>query len=276
MNQTNIPSWSWSFSSLGCPELDLAGIVELAKSQDLRHLELRTVEDRVDLPALFRERYGSPEKLRGWLDEKGMRVVALDSSLKLVGNKEEDREAFLAFMEWAEALDTPWLRVFDGGTFAAELGKEDLEAALETIRWWREEKARRKARTDIMIETHDCLTASAAVRQLQSHLEEPAAILWDTHHTWKKGGEDPAATWAALQGPVPHVHIKDSVSEPSARHPFTYVQLGEGEFDLDGTLSLLRESGFDGIVSIEWERKWHPYLPPLESALKRARSLGWW
>jgi sugar phosphate isomerase/epimerase len=70
--------------------------------------------------------------------------------------------------------------------------------------------------------------------------------------------------------------VKDSISEPSARHPFTYVMLGNGEFDLADTLDLLRENAFAGVVSIEWERKWHPYLPPLEEALKRARSLGWW
>jgi hypothetical protein len=30
------------------------------------------------------------------------------------------------------------------------------------------------------------------------------------------------------------------------------------------------------VVSIEWERKWHPYLDPMETALTRARELGWW
>lgn len=266
----------WSFSSLGCPELGLVEIVELAQRNGLERLELRTIDDRVDLPALFKEQYGKPEALAKYLAREGMSVVALDASLKLVGNTAEQRGEFLEFMEWADALGTPGIRVFDGGSFAPELGEADLAAAQETITWWRGERKRNGWKTDIMVETHDCLTATRAVQQLQAALDEPVKILWDTHHTWKKAGENPADTWAALKAWVPHVHVKDSVSAPSARHPFTYVMLGDGEFDLSGTIAMLREAAFDGIVSIEWERKWHPYLPPVEEALKRAHDLCWW
>lgn len=266
----------WTFSSLGCPELGLDAIIGLAKRMGLDTLELRTVDDRVDLPRLFAEQFGDPVSLKAHLEEAGISVLALDTSLKLVGNREEDRSAFLEFIPWAEALGTPWLRIFDGGTFAPELSEADREAALETLGWWREEKQKGGWKTDVMVETHDCLTASAALCGLQDVLEEPVPVLWDSHHTWKKGGEDPHATWQAIKERVVHVHVKDSVSKPSARHPMTYVQLGEGEFPLQETIDLLVRDGFEGYISLEWERKWHPYLDPLESALQRARQLGWW
>lgn len=272
---TSNNSLQWSFSSLGCPERDLDGIIELAKEAGLSRLELRTIAQRVDLPAYFRETYGSPEQLAQHLRSAGMTVVALDASLKLVGNEEADRAELLGFVEWAEALGTPWLRVFDGGQFARELSPEDLGAARETIRWWREARQRGGWKTDIMVETHDCLTSSIALGQLQAALEEPVGILWDTHHTWKKGGEAPEATWAQIRDQVVHVHVKDSISEPSARHPFTYVNLGDGEFPLKPVLEMLAADAFTGVVSIEWERKWHPYLSPMETALARARELGW-
>lgn len=276
MTPTRKTPFSWTFSSLGCPEATLTEAIELARAHGLNQLELRTLEDRVDLPALFAERHGDPESLKGFLKREGMQVVSLDASLKLVGNSPADRADLLEFLPWAEALGTPWLRIFDGGTFAPELGEADLAAALDTLAWWRGERKRHGWKADVMIETHDCLTASTALAQLQEALDEPAAVLWDSHHTWKKGGEDPAATWKALRGPVPHIHVKDSISKPSDRHPFTYVQLGEGEFPLQETIDLLEAAGFAGVVSIEWERKWHPYLQPLDSALKRARELGWW
>ena len=266
----------WSFSSLGCPELDLPGIVALAKRHGLEKLELRTVEDRVDLPDLFRERYGEPAELARYLEGEKVKVVSLDASLKLVGNGPEDRESLVAFAEWADGLGTPYIRIFDGGSFAPELAEADLKECLETINWWRAEKGRNGWSTDIMVETHDCLTASGAIRELQASLEEPVPILWDTHHTWKKAGEATADTWSVVQPYVPHIHLKDSISKPSARHPFTYVHLGDGEFDLRGTLQLLQDSGYEGIVSIEWERKWHPYLDPMEEALQRSRALGLW
>jgi hypothetical protein len=38
----------------------------------------------------------------------------------------------------------------------------------------------------------------------------------------------------------------------------------------------LRAANFSGPVSLEWERMWHPYLPPLDEALTVAAARGWW
>ena len=274
MNSTS--DLKWTFSTLGCPELTLPETVALAKEYGIDHLDLRTLEGRVDLPALFKEQFGNPGALQAYLAEEGMKMAAFNSSLKLVGNDESSREAFLEFVEWAEATATPYIRVFDGGTVAPDLADKEYDAAMETIHWWRALKKANGWKTDIGIETHDCLTSAAGIRKLQAGLEVPVTLIWDTHHTWKKAGEEVRDTWAALKDYTHHIHIKDSISEPSARHPFTYVQLGDGEFDLKDTLKLLCESDFDGMVSVEWERQWHPYLPPVAEALKRARDLGWW
>jgi sugar phosphate isomerase/epimerase len=267
---------NWTFSTLGCPELSLGETIALAKRFSIKYLDLRTLEGRVDLPTLFKEQFGTPAALGDYLRNEGMEMAGMNSSLKLVGNDAASREAFLEFVEWAEATGTPAIRVFDGGTVAPDLPDEAYEAAMDTLTWWRDLKKKHGWKTDIGIETHDCLTSVAAIRRLQEGLEEPASLIWDTHHTWKKAGEAIQDSWKAVKPYTSHVHIKDSISKPSARHPFTYVQLGEGEFDLPGTLQLLMEDDFDGMVSIEWERQWHPYLPPVDTALQRARELGWW
>jgi sugar phosphate isomerase/epimerase len=69
--------------------------------------------------------------------------------------------------------------------------------------------------------------------------------------------------------------VKDSIGKPSARHPFTYVLPGDGEMPLAETLAVLRENNFSGCVSLEWERMWHPYLPPLRNALVRLKTQPW-
>jgi hypothetical protein len=33
---------------------------------------------------------------------------------------------------------------------------------------------------------------------------------------------------------------------------------------------------FTGAMSVEWERHWHPSLPPLEDALASMSQHGWW
>jgi sugar phosphate isomerase/epimerase len=106
-------------------------------------------------------------------------------------------------------------------------------------------------------------------------LPEPLLLIWDSHHTWRYGGETPAETWGLLGRWVRHVHLKDSLDKLSERHPFTYVLPGDGQMPMAEVMSCLRESGFDGFVSLEWERLWHLYLPPLRDALTQLQKQPW-
>ena len=40
-------------------------------------------------------------------------------------------------------------------------------------------------------------------------------------------------------------------------------------------VTLLRAEQFDGFISLEWEKLWHPYLPPLRDALVRLQQRNW-
>jgi len=264
------------FSSLGCPELSLEETLALAARHDLAGVELRALGGTTDLAGYLRERFGSPEELaehhRRTFAAAPVRVVAFNTSMKLVGAAPADREQLRDLVPWAEALGVRWLRVFDGGQSA---DPAEIARAVDTLRWWRGERAARGWAVDWMIETHDSLFTAAAIGRLLAAVPD-AAILWDAHHTWKKGGEDPVVTWRAIRAHVVHIHVKDSVSVPSARHPFTYVLPGAGEFPVAPLLAALRADRFPGPVSLEWERLWHPYLPPLDEALAVATARAWW
>jgi len=125
-----------------------------------------------------------------------------------------------------------------------------------------------------MAETHDALCTMAALRSFLARAPG-MAILWDAHHAWRKGGEDPLATWQALKPHIVHIHMKDSISRPSARHPFTYVPPGDGEFPI-APLRAVLAAEFSGTASFEWEKLWHSYLVPLEEALTIAAQRRWW
>ncbi len=260
-------------NTLGCAEFSLEEACALAARHGLGGVEVRALGGTTDVAGYLRARYGTPEDLAATLRDEwpGVPVVAFNTSMKLVGGNAADREQVLDIVPWAEALGVKWLRVFDGGKTAED---GELAHAAETLRWWREERAARGWATDWMIETHDSLWTAAAIRRLLTVVPD-AAILWDAHHTWRKGGEDPLVTWRAIRASVVHVHVKDSVPEPSARHPFTYVRPGRGGFPAGALLAALRADGFAGPVSLEWERLWHPYLPPLDEALSEA-ARGWW
>ena len=50
---------------------------------------------------------------------------------------------------------------------------------------------------------------------------------------------------------------------------------GDGQAPLAAIVSLLRAQQFAGSVSLEWEKLWHPYLPPLRTALVRLQAQPW-
>jgi len=261
-----------TFSSLGCPELDLDGTLALVTKHGLEGAELRVLGGTIDLPAYFKAQFVTPAALAAKLGAESRRIVALDTSLTLIGNTSHEREQFLEFLPWAEALGGPRLRVFDGGS---GLDESTLAQAVETVRWWQALRRERGWRADLMIETHDSLVNAAAIRRFA--LAAPGcAVLWDSHHTWLRGGEDPVVTWAAICDLVVHVHVKDSIAVPSAKHSWSYVLPGTGRFPIAPLLAALRADAFSGPVSFEWERLWHTYLPTLDAALTAAMQNRWW
>lgn len=274
MSNTSQPTTyelNWSFSTLGCPELSLEEIAALARRFSIGQVELRAVSERMDLPRLFTEKFRDAGTFNQWLADQEISICSLDSSAKLVGCSPEARQELLDFAEWAHALDVPGIRVFDGGKFQPQLDAEVRQEAIDFLTWWQEKKESHGWKVDLIIETHDALCTATHCLDLAEHAPTPVHILWDAHHTWRKAGEDPMKTWAEMKDIVRHVHFKDSVDTPSARHPFTYTHLGDGEFPLHDLFRRLQEDGFSGPVSLEWERKWHPYLDPLDHALEKLR-----
>ena len=271
----SIHDLNWCFSTLGCPELDLTEALDLVARFGLKRIEIRSLEMRVDMPAYFTEKWGSADKIQTQLDQRGITIASLDTSLHLIGHKPEDREAFLEFIPWAEALGVSYLRVFDGGSKDGDLRPGEKAQALDTINWWREKRAGGGWKVDIMMETHNAITSTEAIKEIQAALATPLAILWDSHHTWKVKGEDPSDTFDAIRDWVPHIHIKDSVPNPEKRGGTQYLMPGEGDMPLETLLVKLAEDEFEGTVSLEWERMWHTYMEPLADALEHMQGMGW-
>ena len=265
-------SWSRCFSSLGCPDLGLAEILALAARHQVPAVELRSAGGEDDLAAYFARTGVAPYGLAAQVRAQPVRIVALNAGLRLAGGTEEERARLAALAPWAEALGVPRLRVFDGGSRWDEAARAAMAATLD---WWRGRRQAEGWRVDLMVETHDVLLGAAAINRFAE--EFPGVpVLWDAHHTWRKGGEDPVATWRGIRPHVVHVHVKDSLPVPGPRHPYTYVLPGEGDFPVGPLLAALSADGYAGCVSLEWERRWHPGLPPLDEALHAAARRRWW
>ncbi len=263
------------FSSLGCPDVSLEQVAGLAAEFEIPCLELRFLKNRADLPALLADFPGGWKGVADYLQARGLRTQVLGTSFKLVGHTTALWQELLDFAALAEALHTPYLRAFGGGTWGSALTSEDYQSAAQALALWETERQSRGWQVRLLIETHDAFSASAPCLRLMEVVGRPLDFIWDSHHTWRLGGESPAESWRALAPHVRHVHLKDSVGRPSARHPFTYVLPGSGEMPGREVLDLLRRDGFAGAVSLEWEKMWHPYLGSLGEALLACGENHW-
>jgi len=95
--------------------------------------------------------------------------------------------------------------------------------------WFADQRVKNNWAVELMVETHDGFVTSEALRALIGHCPK-INLLWDAHHTWRKGAEAPALTWKTVCNHAVHIHVKDSVSRPSPNGalPYTYVLPGDG------------------------------------------------
>ncbi len=259
------------FSTLGCDEMDWPAAAALARKHNIRHIELRALGGRTDLPAYLHETFGTPEAFAARATADGIAVPMFDTSFSLHAGDEAARTALLDAVPWAEALGARWLRVFDGGKFDPSAGEGAFDIPAGAIAWWRRQRARHGWKVDLAVETHDFLCASRLIQGFQRRLGVPIPVLWDSFHIWFQNGETPSETWTAIRPWVVHIHFKDAIREPILHYPYHYVPPGQGVYPLRDLIRILQADGYAGAFSLEWERKWHPYLAPLDEVLAASR-----
>lgn len=258
-------AFDYCFSTLGCSDLNLHETADLAKRHGITCVELRALSGSVDVISALDAEFGNPSQFAAFLEQNDLKVVALNTSMRLFESR--DLSAVEPFVAWAEAAGVANLRIFDGGK---QLAADEMARATELLSQWQSERQSRGLNIDLMIETHDALADAA---QLTAFIRQVpnALILWDTHHTWAKGSNI-KQLWRDIADNVVHLHVKDSTMASDGRRH--YVLPGKGDFPMADLISLVRSSERHIPLSLEWERHWHPELPPLDDALTAART--WW
>ncbi|MEV7969461.1 sugar phosphate isomerase/epimerase family protein [Sphaerisporangium sp. NPDC088356] len=247
-----------AFSTLGCSGLPLAEVAAMAARTGWPGLELRSAPDEPVHRGL------SPEGRRtARAALSGVTVLCVASYVKVAAAEADDDEvvaALLAEAELARDLGAGAVRVFPGGRGD---GRDDLRA----VRRLSAAAPRLPQGVEIWVETHDSHPRGGDVARVLSEVGSPAVrAIWDVAHPWL-AGETVAEAAAALAPWLAHVQVKDR-----SRDDPTPVPLGDGTLPLRPVLTTLRDAGYGGWVSLEWEHKWHPAPTPLEDALRAGRA----
>jgi sugar phosphate isomerase/epimerase len=250
-----------AFSTLACPKWSLEQTIDAAKRNGYEGLELRLLNGEILPPNLDET---TREKICSQCTAAGLKIICVDTSIRVATQDPEGRAAQirdgLAYLEMAAGWKAPFIRVFGGtpeGTPKADAIKVSTEC-LTTLA-----KRGQELGISVLLETHDTFSSSALVMEVLNQVPGTGA-LWDTLHPYRVG-EQPTETAACLGKRCDHVHIKDGrcVSD----NKWDLVLLGEGEVPVPAILSILHSQGYQGWLSVEWEKKWHPEIAEPEIAI---------
>ncbi len=84
-------------------------------------------------------------------------------------------------------------------------------------------------------------------------------------------GDDPVAAARTLAARTVHVHLKDAQGVPE---DFTFPPLGEGRIDFDSMIVELRDGGYDGVLSAEYEAQVYGFDLPTERILADSHAFA--
>jgi sugar phosphate isomerase/epimerase len=272
-----------AFSTLAFPDATLATAVSLGRRWGYDGVELRLIDGELIDPAMPAS---ARAEVRRTVAAAGLPVVAVDSSVRLTGD--DSGPELRRFLELASDWEAPLVRVFggtlaeagpDGGADNGPDGGAARQAQLEAAARVLEAAAPAAERLGVAIgvETHDAFSASSTLAELLAMAGSSAVgAVWDSHHPHRMG-ERPAEVYARIGARTLLAQVKDARRAPERDDGWQLVLLGDGEVPVREMLTLLAGGGYQGWVSVEWEKRWHPEIEAPEVALpQHLRLLTSW
>lgn len=258
-----------AYSSLACPGWTIEEAVDAAARYGYEAIEWRLADGETIEPGVSAQ---VRRRLREEPAARGIEVACLDTSCRVTQGSPEARAAVIEagqrMIDLAAELAAPFLRVFGGELPEGTTRSGILQPTAEVLHALGTYSAERGI--TVALETHDSWTRSEDVLTLIQAAALPSVkVLWDAHHTYRSG-EAPAQSLALLGGSIAYVHLKDSYLDKDRPGVWTYCLVNEGDVPLREICSLLKGSGYDGYLSLEWEKKWHPEIAEPERALPQA------
>lgn len=262
-----------AFSTLGCPAWEWMKILDFAQTNGFAAVELRGLMGNLDLPSSPEFAPGRIAQTKKQIADHGLKISDLGSSSQMHVAEAEQRAKQLddarRFIDLASALEAPYVRVFGNEIHGPR--EEVLARVVEGLRELGEYAGPRGV--TVIIESHGEFVDSPTLKEVLARADSKnVALLWDAHHTFADGHEQPERTVAELGGWIRHTHLKDSVVEGKERK---YVLTGKGDVPVERQVQALRRMGYKGYYCFEWEKMWHPDLQEPEVAFPDyARVVG--
>lgn len=283
-------TWELAASTLGAPYDSLDQLVAIFTRTKITHIEM-TVGDEmlITMKSTDNELVHIREMLEG---KAGVSIFSLDSRVRVCDPSVSDEQLshdLKHCLHMASVLGARYVRVFPSAPLDPYWTPDRLPGLnlpegqnLASI-------SRRGARIIVsalgvadqlgvqpVLETHDSHPTGERNAMIHAAIDALApgnrvGSIWDIAHPWRNG-EDPRTTFSFLKPYLldgrGFVQIKDC----AFRGDQTPVLQGTGRILLARVCQILSDGGYTGPLSLEWERRWYPQIPDLETALSAART----
>ena len=256
-------------STLGCPKWDWNTIVKNTSQWGFAALELRGIQDQMDLSKCAEFSGTRLQGTRHDLSAVGLKISDLGASAQMhepdPAKRAKHMDEARRFIDLAHQLEAPYVRVFPNQFIAGEDKRVTFDRISNGLHELGEYAA--GAGVTVIVESHgEFRRADDLIAILEGAKSQHVAFLWDAHHTCVEG-EKPADTFKRLGKYTRHTHLKDSLpvagKSKEDRH---YVLTGTGEIPVKETVRVLSTHGYKGYYCFEWEKRWHPEIDEPEVA----------
>jgi len=237
--------------------------------------------------------------VRQHAERAGVPIVALTPYAAAFNDLDPQRrrqaiDAYGRALDAASILGARWLRLYAGRFLPGDDLWDDKWASLVEALQELGDRAQRVGAV-ICVENHfntmaDTAARTAALVRAVGHPH--VRVLYDQPNLGFIGAEPWEEALRVLAGLIAYVHVKDFVftdpTRPFSARDVSHVEaearivrsrvVGEGIVPWPQILAALRGLGYDGVLSLEYERRWHPEdLPPAEDGMARgaARLRQW-
>ena len=260
-----------SISTLGCCDWSLNKVVGFYKDLGVYGIEIRGIKDTMNPLEMDCFRPENEIDTKKYLRANGMKIVCLDTSCKF-DNREFAEKSIpegKTAIDVASRFEIPYIRVF--GNKIPETGEENRDeieklmiSSLKALGDYGAEK-----NVKVLLETHGNVCNIENIKNTVVTLSDHPGfgIVWDIAHSDKYYAEDIEEFYDLIKPLICHVHFKDHFRLPNHENKLT--DFGKGEIPIAKIVSLLKKDGYDGYISFEHERKWHPELPAPEIEFPR-------
>lgn len=255
-----------SFSTLSCPNWDLDQIINSAVQNNYDGVELMGKNPHISLDK-SKEEY---KKIQNKFADQNLDIPCVTAYTKFnyndLSKRKENIEELKKMIDLANDIGADYVRTFgssDDNRFNLDqVINWIIEAFAEIDSYAKEKKVK------VLLETHDVLSKGRDLKKIfEKNDFNNCGILWDVAHS-VRAGEEIETTIKYLEDYIYHIHLKDWINISSKKEDY-YVLLGAGELQIEKLLKELNKINYNGYLSLEWEKKWHPEIEESEIAIEQ-------